>query len=80
MFGVAGVAPQRLSLVRAIYGKKSVSTIIPFFEIAIVADSKKRFRDSVTKTPTINYNAFVTLLGIPFEAYDYIVNGKSALE
>ena len=29
---------------------------------------------------TILYNASVTLSGIPLEAYDYIVNGKSAIE
>jgi predicted helicase len=29
---------------------------------------------------TIVYNSNVTLTGIPLEAYDYIVNGKSALE
>jgi predicted helicase len=34
---------------------------------------------SVDKT-TIIYNEFLTLYGIPLEAYDYIVNGKSALE
>ncbi|PSR23445.1 MAG: damage-inducible protein, partial [Sulfobacillus benefaciens] len=34
---------------------------------------------SADKT-TIVYNAFITLRGIPLEAYDYVVNGKSALE
>lgn len=29
---------------------------------------------------TIVYNAHITLHGVPLEAYDYIVNGKSALE
>lgn len=29
---------------------------------------------------TIVYNSHVTLTGIPLEAYDYIVNGKPALE
>jgi len=29
---------------------------------------------------TINYNASITISGIPLEAYDYIVNGKSAIE
>lgn len=29
---------------------------------------------------TIIYNASVTLSDIPLEAYDYIVNGKSAIE
>ena len=29
---------------------------------------------------TIIYNGYVTLKGIPLEAYDYVVNGKSAIE
>ena len=29
---------------------------------------------------TVIYNPLITLTGIPLEAYDYIVNGKSALE
>ncbi len=29
---------------------------------------------------TIHYNSHLTLTGIPLEAYDYIVNGKPALE
>ncbi len=29
---------------------------------------------------TVIYNPFITITGIPMEAYDYIVNGKSALE
>jgi len=29
---------------------------------------------------TIIYNEYITLSGIPIEAYDYVVNGKSAIE
>ena len=29
---------------------------------------------------TLHYNAKITLSGIPLEAYDYIVNGKPALD
>lgn len=29
---------------------------------------------------TIHYNGHITLSGIPLEAYEYIVNGKSAIE
>ena len=29
---------------------------------------------------TVIYNSLITMTGIPLEAYDYIVNGKSALE
>jgi len=34
---------------------------------------------AVDKT-IINYNSRVTLRGIPLEAYEYVVNGKSAIE
>jgi predicted helicase len=43
---------------------------------------KMRFggkRPNVDKT-TIIYNANITLTGVPIEAFDYVVNGKSAIE
>lgn len=36
-------------------------------------------RPKLDKT-TVNYNSNITISGIPLEAYDYIVNGKPALE
>jgi predicted helicase len=36
--------------------------------------------DGKTDKTTIVYNSHVTLSGIPLEAYEYIVNGKSAIE
>ena len=36
--------------------------------------------DGSVNKKTIIYNTFITLEGIPLEAYDYVVNGKSALE
>lgn len=44
--------------------------------------SKMRFGKQGSKVDktTIIYNSHITLHGIPLEAYDYIVNGKSALE
>lgn len=36
--------------------------------------------DSSDDPSTLVYNPFITLRGIPLEAYDYVVNGKSALE
>ena len=41
--------------------------------------SKRREMASDDKT-TIVYNESITLGGIPLEAYEYIVNGKSAIE
>jgi predicted helicase len=35
---------------------------------------------SVNDKTTVIYNGFITLKNIPLEAYDYIVNGKPALE
>jgi predicted helicase len=29
---------------------------------------------------TVHYNALITVSGIPLEAYDYVVNGKSAID
>jgi len=39
-----------------------------------------RTPDGKPDKSTILYNAYLTLTGIPLEAYAYIVNGKSALE
>jgi predicted helicase len=40
---------------------------------------QKASGEKVDKT-TIHYNARITLSGIPLEAYDYVVNGKPAIE
>jgi len=37
-------------------------------------------KDRQVDKTTIHYNAQITLTGIPLEAYDYVVNGKPALE
>ncbi len=37
-------------------------------------------KDKAIDKATITYNANLTLTGIPLEAYDYVVNGKPALE
>lgn len=44
---------------------------------------KMRFGKLDSKTPDktkIHYNEHITVEGIPLEAYDYVVNGKSAIE
>ena len=44
---------------------------------------KMRFSKLDSKTPDktkIHYNQHITVEGIPLEAYDYVVNGKSAIE
>jgi predicted helicase len=35
---------------------------------------------SINDKTTVHYNERITLRGIPLEAYDYVVNGKPALE
>ncbi|WP_416881275.1 DEAD/DEAH box helicase [Marivita sp.] len=45
-----------------------------FFRVEKMAFGKKKDRS------TISYNANITLIDIPMEAYDYVVNGKSAIE
>ena len=37
-------------------------------------------KDGAVDKSIIIYNSYVTLRGIPLEAYDYVVNGKSAIE
>ena len=52
-------------------------------EISYLIDDKMRFGKFDSKTSdkrVIHYNAGITIENIPLEAYDYIVNGKSAIE
>lgn len=37
-------------------------------------------RDKKSDRTTIVYNSHITLTGIPLEAYEYVVNGKPAIE
>jgi predicted helicase len=37
-------------------------------------------KDKQIDKTTIAYNSHITISGIPLEAYDYVVNGKSAIE
>ena len=52
-------------------------------EISYLIDDKMRFGKLDSKTADkriIHYNASITIENIPLEAYDYVVNGKSAIE
>lgn len=52
-------------------------------EISYLIDDKMRFGKLDSKTADksiIYYNAGITIENIPLEAYDYVVNGKSAIE
>lgn len=62
---------------------------VPEFASELLSDPAKDFlvtkmtfgrKDKQVDKTTIHYNARITLTGIPLEAYDYVVNGKPALE
>ena len=44
------------------------------------ATAEQKARSEKVDKTTIHYNARITLSGIPLEAYDYVVNGKAAIE
>ena len=56
------------------------------FQFANIKDPKSFFRVTKMKFPnkndksTVFYNENITIQNIPLEAYEYVVNGKSALE
>lgn len=45
-------------------------------------EKKWRFGGSAKEKDktTVKYNGFITIIGVPLDAYDYVVNGKPALE
>lgn len=49
----------------------------PNYTVEKMRFGKKNGKDDKT---IINYNSNVTISGIPLEAYDYVVNGKSSIE
>ncbi len=62
---------------------------VPEFASELLSDPAKDFlvtkmtfgrKDKQVDKTTIHYNSRLTLTGIPLEAYDYVVNGKPALE
>lgn len=66
-----------------VYFSRGESSLIPpadpvsFYHVEQMKFGGKR--PKLDKT-TIVYNSHITLTGIPIEAYDYVVNGKSAIE
>lgn len=58
-------------------GDLALATIIDpvkFFRVEKMAFGKGKDRS------VIHYNTNITLIGVPLEAYDYVVNGKSAID
>ena len=88
----AGCVPERASRPRATtslkyesvepYPLKEASDVLRFDENKDFIVQKMTFgrkAKEIDKT-TILYNSHITLSGVPLEAYEYVVNGKSAIE
>jgi predicted helicase len=60
--------------VPAYEGVKVVGEESNFFKVEKMRFSKKDQKD------TIHYNSSITISNIPLEAYEYVINGKSAIE
>ena len=63
----------------AVQEHSSALTLDPAKDYLVQKMTFGRKDKQVDKT-TIHYNAHLTLTGIPLEAYDYVVNGKPAIE
>lgn len=61
-------------------------TVAPSPEVIVTGDDGKTYSVDKIRFPkkdqkeTINYNSKITLSNIPAKAYEYVVNGKSAIE
>lgn len=61
-------------------------TVAPFLEVKVSGDDGKFYTVEKMRFPkkdqkeTINYNSKITISNIPAKAYEYVVNGKSAIE
>ncbi len=61
-------------------------TVAPSPEVTITGDDSKNYTVDKMRFPkkdqkeTINYNSKITISNIPAKAYEYVVNGKSAID
>ena len=61
-------------------------TVLPYKEVTVTGAEKGLFKVEKMRFPkkgqkdTILYNGYITISDIPDKAYEYIVNGKSAIE
>ena len=66
------------------FGKKNVGRVPSHgdgkTETAASGDAAYNTKDAKVDKSVIHYNPHITLTGIPLAAYDYVVNGKPALE
>jgi predicted helicase len=64
----------------------SYEEVEPYPDVQVTGDDGKSYRVEKMRFPakgqkdTIHYNSLITLTNIPARAYEYIVNGKSAIE
>jgi predicted helicase len=61
-------------------------TVAPFSDVTVTGDDGKFYTVEKMRFPkkdqkdTINYNSKISITNIPAKAYEYVVNGKSAIE
>jgi len=61
-------------------------TVPPYKGVKVIGEDSNFFKVEKMRFPkkdqkdTIHYNSSITISSIPLEAYDYVVNGKSAIE
>jgi predicted helicase len=61
-------------------------TVPPYEGVKVVGEESNFFKVEKMRFPkkdqkdTIHYNSSITISNIPLEAYEYVVNGKSAIE
>ena len=61
-------------------------SVVPFSDVNVSGDDGKFYTVEKMRFPkkdqkeTINYNSKITISNIPAKAYEYVVNGKSAIE
>lgn len=72
--GYETVAPYPVTLKQGDLSLASIDDPVKFFRVEKMAFGKNKDRT------TIHYNANITLIDVPLAAYDYVVNGKSAIE
>jgi predicted helicase len=75
--GYEGVAPYPVTIVQGDLRLADISDPEAFYRVEQMRFAGKR--PKLDKSCVL-YNANITMAGIPLEAYDYVVNGKPALE
>lgn len=72
--GYESVEPYPVTLKQGDLSLASIDDPVKFFRVEKMAYGKGKDRS------VIHYNPNITLTGVPLEAYDYVVNGKSAID